>query len=40
MGGCLIFLYEELNRTMQSQKMVFIVKSSCEICVLLGYYTA
>jgi len=32
-------LYEELNWTMQSQKMVCIVKS-CEIHALLGYYAA
>ena len=29
-----------LNQTVQSQTKACIAKSSCEICILLGYYTA
>jgi len=29
-----------LNQTVQSQTKACIAKSSCEICVLLGYYAA
>ena len=50
MWGCLKFMYKApkhttpnritLNRTMQSQTMTCIAKSSCEISALLRYYTA
>lgn len=37
---CLKFLYDVLNSTMPSQTKACITKTSCEICTLVGYYTA